>query len=447
MRTPASRAPRHRPQGNGRVASDSPHLRLPRGHHDVPPERARHHRALREAWFDHGQLHGFQPVEIPPVGFESTFTTGHHAAGQKLYAFPDRRGRQLALVSDSLPTILRLANQDGPGSNRLSYCCPVFRYERRPRRHFHHLGVAEINAGIHTLTEATNATLRLLQLVADYLAPLLDCTVTITNPGLWRTVAARCVGPAEAPAFLDQLRRTPPRQRPRWLHARGAEPAVAQLAEHLAHQPGSPPRAEPPDPAARLDAELAEHITACHTVAAAVDTPRMSASVALGDLHAVEFHDSLAFQIRPRNQQRLLGDGGSYAAFASRFLSRPTTTYSAMVGLERLADLIPQPDPRPPATVALLATGPPEAQRLAMTLARDLRAAHIAVWHATLAPPLSRQLRELASHGIPYVLVIGPRELVCDTFRIRDATGQLTDVPRHQLISWLQQASADTLTA
>lgn len=408
----------------------------------MPPERAHPHRALREAWFDHSGLYGFQPVEIPPVGFESTFTTGHHAAGEKLYAFPDRRGRRLALVSDSLPAVLRLANHGRFGEHRLSYCCPVFRYQRRPRRHFHHLGVAEINDGTHSVTDAFHATLRLLSLIADYLTPLLDCTVTITSPGLWRVIAARCVAPADVPVFRYQLRQAPPEQRPELLHSQGAESAVVHLAERLAHRPTSAPNVQQADVTARLDAELGEHIVAAHSVAAAVDTGRMSANVALGDFHAVEFHDSVAFQIRPRDQQRLLGDGGSYSKFASSFLGRPTTAYSAMVGLERLADLTPPPDPCPAATVALLATGPPQAHQLAATLARELRVARIPVWHATLTPPLARQLRDLASQGVPYVVLVGPRELAYDTLRMRDATGQLTDVPRDQLIPWLRRAAA-----
>jgi histidyl-tRNA synthetase len=84
-------------------------LALPRGFHDSDPTRTAVYQTLQQEWFNASSLAGYQPVSIPPVGFADTFTTGHHAAGQKLYQFTDRRGRNLALVSDSLPAVLRLA--------------------------------------------------------------------------------------------------------------------------------------------------------------------------------------------------------------------------------------------------------------------------------------------------------------------------------------------------
>ncbi|MDT5026794.1 MAG: histidyl-tRNA synthetase, partial [Micromonosporaceae bacterium] len=95
------------------------HLGLPRGFHDVGPARMALVQALRTQWSDTCSLFGYQAVEVPPVGFAETFTTGHHAADGRFYEFPDRRGRRLALVSDSLPAAFRQPSAWPPAWTRL----------------------------------------------------------------------------------------------------------------------------------------------------------------------------------------------------------------------------------------------------------------------------------------------------------------------------------------
>ncbi len=170
------------------MADEDRHLDRPRGFHDCDPDTAAAYQALRSDWFAACAPAGYQPVEVPPVGFRDTFTHGHHAAGNRLYPLTDRCGRQLALVSDSLPALLRLARARRLPAQRLSYCCPVFRYVRRPRRYFHQLGLMEVASGPADLAAQHRSVRRLARIMATFLVPRLPVRFTVTDPGLWREV-------------------------------------------------------------------------------------------------------------------------------------------------------------------------------------------------------------------------------------------------------------------
>jgi histidyl-tRNA synthetase len=403
------------------------HLDLPRGLHDVPPKRMDTYRALQQRWFDTCALAGYQPAAVPPLGFTTTFTAGHNAAGNKLYQFPDRRGRDLALVSDSLPAFLRLTQSRGLPSQRLSYCCPIFRYERRPRRHYHLLGMLEANNIPSTQSERTRSVSRLIATVAAFLTPLVPIHITITNPQLWHIA----VGAQRSPGNdVDNiLRATLPSERPRLLHDRGAGPAAVKLAEELAIDPTGHNLTDEPY------RELAERTEA---IAIAARARGVEAEVDLTDLHASEFHDGPAYLLRPIHEQRLLGDGGTYGRFARAFLPTTPDAFGAVVGLERLADLVTTPDARPAATIAVLTHSTPECLHHADRIVNHLRDRGISVWDGEISRPLHRHLRDVAELAIPYALVIGRREITGQDYAVRDASGALHNVEQGKLETWLR---------
>ncbi|MGH3904233.1 MAG: ATP phosphoribosyltransferase regulatory subunit [Pseudonocardiaceae bacterium] len=420
------------------MADSRRHLDLPRGFHGSDPTRMATYRAMQEEWFDTCALAGYQPVHVPPVGFADTFTTGHHAAGQKLYRFSDRRGRDLALVSDSLPALLRLAHARDLPEQRLSYCCPIFRYERRPRRHFHHLGLIEVHRHAATLPAQRRATTRLIQIIVDFLAPRrLPVAFTVTDPGLWHTLLARSPSPHRATRLLNSLRRLSPSQRPAYLHEHGAPSALVDLAELLATDSGLSNALEGCHAARALPPTAGERIAGCHEIARALRQRDVEAAVDLGELHASEFHDGPSFLLRLQGQQRLLGDGGSYGLFASTFLDTPTAAHSAIIGLERLADLTHTDHAQATADVAVLAYPEPAYIAHADRLTTALRSAGLAAWDLVLTKPLRQHLRDVATLGIRYSILIGVREFNAAVYTVRDHTGVLHTVARDNLVEWL----------
>jgi histidyl-tRNA synthetase len=419
------------------VADTGRPLDLPRGFHDIDPNRMAVYQTLQQEWFNACRLAGYQPVHVPPVGFAETFTTGHHATGQKLYQFADRRGRNLALVSDSLPALLRLAHARNLPDQRLSYCCPIFRYERRPRRHFHHLGLMEVlDRPIH-LAEQYRATSRLAQVITGFLASRVPVTFTVTDPGLWHAIVATATPAGRAADVLNSLRRLSPQQRPGQLRQDGAPAVLVHLAELLAADPALAGETNGQRAIDALPQALHDRITGSRDLADVLRRQGTEAEVDLGCLHASEFHDGPSFLLRPRSQQRLLGDGGSYGHFAHAFLGTPAAVHSAVIGLERLADLTVADDVITPADIAVLARPEPAAIIHADRLTAALRAAGIAVWDLVQTKNLEKHLRDIAALAIPHSVLIGPQELSSANYIIRDSTGGLHVVPEYELGPWL----------
>ncbi|MCD0453244.1 ATP phosphoribosyltransferase regulatory subunit [Actinocorallia sp. API 0066] len=398
--------------------------------HDVSPDRLVIYDQIRRDWFDVCRLSGFQGVEVPPVGFAETFQAGHNAAGERTYQFPDRAGRDLALISDSLPSVLRLAAGRKLPSQRLTHCTPVFRYERRPRRHFHHLGLMEVHFRTLTPREHLAATARSLTTVADFLADRCAFTVVLTDPGLWRAAISRTATGHVVDQLLNRLRTAPASRRPAILHEACADPDATQLAESIAADPSGAQLLQDGGP------EMQRLLT-CYTLADRLRAKGVKVAIDLTELHASEFHDGPAFLLRPDGDQRLLGDGGSYGIFAEKFVGAPTSLYSAVLGLERLADLQPPAPGLPPAEIAVLAEPQEEAIKLADNLRVELQSHRIAVWDVLRTRAIRQHLREFADLGLPYSTIIGERELIGAPLVVRSRDGQHHNVPGPDLAAWL----------
>ncbi|MBV7706804.1 ATP phosphoribosyltransferase regulatory subunit [Nocardia nova] len=386
---------------------------------------------LERRWFTQCALSGFQPVQVPPVGFTDTFVTGHHAAGERIYRFPDRRNRDLALVSDSLPALLRLAGSQTLSAQRLSYCCPVFRYERKPRRHFHHLGIMEVAQIPFDPELQSRAIRRQISIIADFLKPIVNAQFTITDPGIWYELTQRFVPAEKVSGYLDRLRRTRPQERGAALRADGAPAWIIATMEALVGD-------------GNLDAinSAPESIT----VRIAVDRELVdllkhdgiNASLNLGELHASEFHDGIAFQVW--HGSSLLGDGGSYGRFASEFLNDHLSSCAGVVGLEKVADLAGHHhETIRAADIAILAFPQKQSMKCADELTSMLRNHGIAVWDDLLTMPVRRHLRNIAALNIPLSLLIGENEVTSEDCRIRDDSGALFTVPKNDVRNWIAE--------
>lgn len=417
------------------MADSSRHLDLPRGFHDYDPGTAAAYESLRRDWFNTCALAGFQQVEVPPVGFLDTFTHGHHAAGNRLYPFTDHRGRELALVSDSLPTLLRFARHRRLNAQRLSYCCPVFRYVRRPRRYFHHLGLMEVIAGSADIAVQYRAVERLAQIMATFLTRRLPVRFTVADPGLWRDLIDAPT--ASASTLLDAIRRCPVEQRPALVRSAGCTSTMLRFAEVLARDPALV-SGDAADVLASSTQTVRDRVARAHGLVALIRQNGAESELNLGSLHASEFHDGPAFQIHP-TRGRQLGDGGSYGTFTTAFLGTTTSAFSAIIGLERLADLAGQGMESAAADVAIIAHETAATIAHADALTALLRDRQIRVWDLIRTKRLDRHLRDLSAVGVPFVVVIGDEELTSDNYVVRDCAGAHHAVPQRDLDGWLAE--------
>jgi histidyl-tRNA synthetase len=413
-------------------------LSLPRGISDLAPGQAARVLALERQWLETAHMHGFQPVRFPPVGFEATFTAGHHASGERIYAFADRRGRRLALAADSLASALRLSRTLPSGEARICFSAPIFRYERRPRRYFHHLGLAEYSRSRPPDPSSDAATVRrLLGVVLEFLEPI-PIVVDLSDLGVWRAITAAIHG-LSVEEGLHALASLPAQERPEWLSARDAPGFAIRYAESLAAEPVHRPGSGGVDRlAASLPPPLGIRLRELELTALACDE-RMAtrANLTPGEMHASEFHDGIAFQLRVGAGRRI-GDGGSYAAFAQRFSGQRVSLFSCVVGLERIAELSTTPS-TDTATLMLCHDNTPQARRYAAGLANGLRVSGIPVWETTQgeAPQgFSRYTRRL---GISLAATLGRAGGGEWQVHVWDAAGDSCWLPAHDLGGWVRR--------
>ena len=181
-------------------------------------------------------------------------------------------------------------------------------------------------------------------------------------------------------------------------------------------------------------------VDGCEEIAESLREDGATVHVDLGDLHASEFHDGPAFQIHV-DGGRPLGDGGSYGGYASTFAGADTALFAAVVGLERLADIMiasGRAPSAPAADVAVLAMPDASSRRHADELALALRRSGVSVWDAERDGRGTRQRRLLEAAGICWTVTIGPRDIEAGTYAIRDPRGTVHHVSAHDVIGWLQ---------
>ncbi|MBF6397894.1 ATP phosphoribosyltransferase regulatory subunit [Nocardia cyriacigeorgica] len=406
-------------------------MSLPRGFTDAGPDRTAALRHLERRWFDSCALWGFQPVRMPPAGFADTFTTGHHATGDRIYRFPDRKGRDLALVSDSLPAALRLAGNRNHPEQRLSYSCPIFRYERKPRRHFHHLGLMEVSRTHSTVPDQIRPIRRMIEIVTTFLGSDVSAEFTIANPGIWHEIAELFIPPAKVTGYLDILRRMPTVERHHRLRADGAPDAALAAARAMTS------RTEP-DHASEIPASITTKMRTSRELAGSLNRIGIRATTDLNELHASEFHDGVAYVVRHGGS--VIGDGGSYGRFATNFLGYPSVTYASVLGLEKVADLAgAHVHTGPAADVAILSFPDPEPSELAEQLANSLRVRGISAWEGVVSRSIRRHLRNISELHIPLTILIGREEVLSPNYRIRENSGEIFYVPKSGVVEWVER--------
>jgi histidyl-tRNA synthetase len=183
---------------------------------------------------------------------------------------------------------------------------------------------------------------------------------------------------------------------------------------------------------------MADAIGTCHDVAAALQTEDIDATVDLALLHATEFHDTIGYLFRSPRDHQVLGDGGSYGLFGRAFLQQDVGVHAAVLGLERLADIISEERPPTASAADFAVLTYPEALGDATALCDRLRTVGVRVWDQTICLPIRHHLREIADLGIPASTIIGDRERSGHPLQVRRLDGSMVSVAPTELVAWLK---------
>ena len=388
-----------------------------RGMVDLLPEQTRLWHAVEATAREHFRRSGFGEIRTPLLEKTDLFCRGigegTDVVGKEMYSFQDRGDRSCTLRPEGTASVVRAVLQQGllsQGSQRLWYAGPMFRYERPQagrQRQFHQIGVEWLGA------ERARSDVEVIALAWDLLASL---------------------GVGGLQLELNSLGSAEDRQTYRTA-------LVAWLEKHS--------EALDPDSQARLSTNPLRILDSKNKDTQALLENAPSLADALSDasrdrfaevqrgltalgipfllntrlVRGLDYYNQTAFEITSDQlgAQATVCGGGRYDGLIGQLGGAPTPAIGWALGMERLLlvlEAAAQANPQGPAAL-LAADAPPdiylvnrgdEAELMAMTLARDLRAAGLQVELDASGAAFGKQFKRADRSGAAWALVLGDEE-------------------------------------
>ncbi len=406
---------------------------------DLLPEQTRRWQAVESVAREHFRCAGLDEIRTPLLEFTDLFARGIGEAtdvvGKEMYTFLDRGDRSCTLRPEGTASVVRAALQHGlltQGTQRLWYAGPMFRYERPQagrQRQFHQIGVEFLGAS----------------------SPRSDAEVIALA---WDLLSA--LGIQGLKLEINSLGTTEDRQRFRselvgWLEER-VEQLDPDSQERLSTNPlrilDSKNKGtqlllnEAPTLLGALSEESVHRFDEVRALLTALQIPyQLNPRLVRG----LDYYGHTAFEITSDQlgAQATVCGGGRYDGLIQQLGGPATPAIGWALGMERLLLVIAaaaQADPGGPAA-RLTATSAPlvylinrgeQAEPQALTLARQLRAAGLAVELDGSSAAFGKQFKRADRSGAPWAVVLGDEEALAGLLRLKSLRGE----GEEQQLSW-----------
>lgn len=397
-----------------------------RGMVDLLPEQTRRWQAVEAVAREQFRRSGLAEIRTPVLEVTELFARGigegTDVVGKEMYTFFDRGERSCTLRPEGTASVVRAALQHGllsQGSQKLWYAGPMFRYERPQagrQRQFHQIGVEWLGVS------SARSDVEVIALAWDLLAALgvRGLELQINSLG---TPEDRQRYRAELVAWLEQrAEQLDPdsQQRLTTNPLRILDSKNQATQELLSTAP------------TLLDAlcdESAARFEAVQGLLTALGIPyRVNTRLVRG----LDYYGHTAFEISSDQlgAQATVCGGGRYDGLVQQLGGPATPAIGWALGMERLLLVLEAAaNADPEGTAArLTATAPPEvyvvnrgeaAEAIALGLARQLRAAGVAVELDGSAAAFSKQFKRADRCGAPWALVLGDAEAAAGELRLK----------------------------
>ncbi|WP_413430230.1 histidine--tRNA ligase [Synechococcus sp. Cu2B8-bc1011] len=406
-------------------------LQTLRGMVDLLPEQTRRWQAVESVAREHFRCAGLDEIRTPLLEFTDLFARGIGEAtdvvGKEMYTFLDRGDRSCTLRPEGTASVVRAALQHGllsQGPQRLWYGGPMFRYERPQagrQRQFHQIGVEYLGAS------SPRSDAEVIALAWDLLSDLgiQGLKLEINSLGT----------PDDRQRFRSEL--------VEWLEER-----VEQLdAESQARLSTNPLRIldskdkgtqlllnDAPTLLKALDKESVDRFEQVCALLTALQIPyQLNPRLVRG----LDYYGHTAFEITSDQlgAQATVCGGGRYDGLIQQLGGPATPAIGWALGMERLLLVIAaaaQADPDG-AAARLTATPSPlvyvinrgeQAEPQALTLARTLRGAGLAVELDGSSAAFGKQFKRADRSGAPWAVVLGDEEASAGTLRLKPLRGE-----------------------
>ena len=395
-------------------------FQAPRGTADVLPEDQGFWRFFEDKAAEIATLFAYERIDTPLLEDARLFVRGigevTDIVEKETYTFEDRGGDLLTLRPEGTAPVCRAYLEHGmhnrPQPVRLSYFCPVYRYERpqsgRYRQH-HQFGIEVLGDGDASVdSEVIEVGWRLLGALG---LEGLSLLVNSIGDGQCR------------PQYIERLQE----------YYRGH---VARLCEDCK-------RRLERNPLRLLDCKEASCQPvidgAPHSVEYLCEPCKAHWDDLLGYLEAVglpyrqehrlvrgfDYYTRTVFEITPpvEGRQRTLVGGGRYDGLIEELGGKPTPGVGFGMGIERVIDNLKRQDSRPPdaeGAKVLIAHMGDRAKDAGIELSSKMRLGGIAAVLAPSSRGLKSQLRYASAIGATHAVIIGDDELAKGVVVLRD---------------------------
>ena len=414
-------------------------LQTLRGMVDLLPEQTRCWQAVESVAREHFRCAGLDEIRTPLLEFTDLFARGIGEAtdvvGKEMYTFVDRGDRSCTLRPEGTASVVRAALQHGlltQGTQRLWYGGPMFRYERPQagrQRQFHQIGVEFLGAS------SPRSDAEVIALAWDLLSALgiQGLKLEINSLGT----------PEDRQRFRTEL--------VGWLEQR-VEQLDPDSQERLSTNPlrilDSKNKGtqlllnEAPTLLGALSEESIHRFDEVRALLTALQIPyQLNPRLVRG----LDYYGHTAFEITSDQlgAQATVCGGGRYDGLIEQLGGPATPAIGWALGMERLLLVIAaaaQADPGGPAA-RLTATSAPlvylinrgeQAEPQALTLARKLRAAGLAVELDGSSAAFGKQFKRADRSGAPWAVVLGDEEALAGQLRLKSLRGE----GQEQQLSW-----------
>ncbi|QNI87054.1 histidine--tRNA ligase [Synechococcus sp. ROS8604] len=414
-------------------------LQTLRGMVDLLPEQTRRWQAVESVAREHFRCAGLDEIRTPLLEFTDLFARGIGEAtdvvGKEMYTFVDRGDRSCTLRPEGTASVVRATLQHGllsQGPQRLWYGGPMFRYERPQagrQRQFHQIGVEFLGAS------SPRSDAEVIALAWDLLSALgiqgLKLEInSLGTPEDRQRFRAELVGWLEQrveqldPDSQERLSTNP-------LRILDSKNKGTQLLLN-----------EAPTLLGALSEESIHRFDEVRALLTALQIPyQLNPRLVRG----LDYYGHTAFEITSDQlgAQATVCGGGRYDGLIQQLGGPATPAIGWALGMERLLLVIAaaaQADPGGPAA-RLTATSAPlvylinrgeQAEPQALTLARKLRAAGLAVELDGSSAAFGKQFKRADRSGAPWAVVLGDEEALAGQLRLKSLRGEAEE----QQLSW-----------
>lgn len=405
-----------------------------KGTRDLLPEEMEKRRWVFERIREVFERYNFHEVLTPTFEYTTLFQlrSGEEVVEQ-LYAFDDKGKRNISLRPDMTSSVARLyvnSFQNAPKPVKWYYIANMFRYEEPQSgryREFWQAGVELLGSGS---VEADAEVIALF--VESYLATgLKDFTVNVGDRVLLDEFA-RMLGVEDDVGLMRLIDKKDKLSREEFTAALrdfGLDDDGVEKVLSLIGIKGKPDDVLPKAEELFTGKKAEEEIRRLYDLTDLLEAygVREKVLIDLGIARGFDYYTSIVFEAIAPNDLGIgsVGGGGRYDNLIEVFGGKPTPATGFAIGIERLIPilewkgLIPEPKLRPEVYVILIGKEQ-ELRKAAIRVVSSFRRAGIKADHELTGRKLRKALDYAGRLGVPYVVLIGKRDLAEGKVTVRD---------------------------